>query len=331
MQILAILASAALLSTTASAAPAPSASTDMTCAKTFTPGFMSLMTCHCLASCTVTGRCCPDYDAFSASASAFMRSKDMVIARRGPNTEPAKDKPYHKSEPAITAMTTKGTGKEAVALLTVRQCTFEDVARAPVNPGNGDMTTMPMPKWELRSCGEGYDVVAHKVGGNGQIVAFEDAVKVPATVRVAVGPLPPTEIATIQPYPAPWNVMYYAEVKGASAASAYKAALVQEPLVPGFTADLNKRASGKLGFDPTTGRKWSVRAATFGTAEPVKYAPTTQDVTALQLDEEFVSRAHSANYHVTPTRGGYLRRVFDGQQWVDTVDARGNRVVASTL
>ncbi|KAI9218031.1 hypothetical protein BC828DRAFT_407963, partial [Blastocladiella britannica] len=64
-----LLVALALVATVVSAAPLDARSTkSLTCAGSMSG--MSTMTCHCLATCASTDRCCSDYSDFARGASA---------------------------------------------------------------------------------------------------------------------------------------------------------------------------------------------------------------------------------------------------------------------
>lgn len=156
----------------------------------------------------------------------------------------------------------------------------------------------------------GWQMIAMTLDSQGEptFAKFEDAFKVPSSLKLAIENQPPRSDRL--------NSYYYMEATGSSALNAMKSIYAGQPIL-GFAADLPKKAAPKLEFDPTPGRTWSVANATYDLRRGLSVE--IQDVFPELIDKDYAAAAQGSGFRVAPWAAASIRQVLIDGQWVDVL------------
>ncbi|KAL7749448.1 hypothetical protein RI367_005002 [Sorochytrium milnesiophthora] len=229
--------------------------------------------CSCLGNCAQSHTCCRDIDSFNANFRQYVTAN--VTA---PDA-------LHKTEPTVVLYRTYSYVRSLVAY---RQCSFTRASE--------------QTPWEQQSCGDDYEVVSYSYGEDA-FHTFEQSVDMRDPVPVSFG--------YDSAHHAAGDARYYALLTGGSAVAALKSALTG--LKHCFlAADLAETPTGKLAFDRTANRTWSLLNATY-TLDSAAHKSGPADVTPQQLDTNYQRYARKSHYKVSPSQACFLREVqIDG-------------------
>lgn len=155
-----------------------------------------------------------------------------------------------------------------------------------------------------------WQMIAAKADSKGAPVfmKFEDAFPVPSSLKLAIENQPPRTDRL--------GSYYYMEATGSSALDAMKSIYSGQP-IQGFSAELPKKASGKLAFDPTPDRSWAVENARYNVRRGLSIE--IQDVFPSLLDKDYEGTAKGAAYRVAPWAAAAIRRVMIDGKFVDVL------------